>query len=70
MERIFWRQPSRVSQRLQSAELSSGIKASLQVTERDCSVLALTKTMKLPRIPRTDGDALASVRETLFLVED
>ena len=55
---------------LQPRELSSEIRASLQVTERDCSVLALTTIMKLPRLPRAEGDALASVRETLFLVED
>jgi len=55
---------------LQPSELPSEIEASLQVIERDRSVLALTKEMKLPRLPRAVGDTLASVRETLFLVED
>jgi hypothetical protein len=55
---------------LQPSELPSEIEASLQAIERDRSVLALTKEMKLPRLPRTVGDALASVHETLFLVED
>ena len=55
---------------LRPSELPSEIETSLQATERDCSVLALTKEMKLPRLPRAVGDALASVHETLFLVED
>ncbi|MFZ0294549.1 MAG: hypothetical protein WAL52_13160 [Candidatus Sulfotelmatobacter sp.] len=55
---------------LQPTELPSEIKVSLPVKERDRSVLALTKVMKLPRLPRAEGDALASVAETLFLVED
>jgi hypothetical protein len=55
---------------LQPTELPSEIKVSLQVTERDRSVLALTKVMKLPRLPRAAGDALASVPEMLFLAED
>src|SRR5689334_4381452 len=53
---------------LQPAELPSDIKVSLQVTGR--SVLALTKIMRLPRLPRAEGDAFASVEETLFLAED
>jgi hypothetical protein len=55
---------------LQPTELSSEIMASLQVTGRESPVLALTKEMKLPRLPRAVSDALASVHETLFLVED
>jgi hypothetical protein len=55
---------------LQPTELPSEVQASLQVTERDRSVLALTKEMQLPRLPRAVGDALASIYETLFLVED
>jgi len=37
---------------------------------RERAVLALTKVMKLPRLPRAEGDPLASVKEILFLVED
>jgi len=55
---------------LQPTELPSEVKVSLPVAERDRSVLALTKIMKLPCLPRAEGDALASVPETLFLVED
>jgi hypothetical protein len=55
---------------LQRTELPSEIRVSLQVTERDFPVLALTKVMKLPCLPRSEGDALVSVGETLFLVED
>jgi hypothetical protein len=53
---------------LKPTELPSDIKVSLQATGH--SVLALTKVMKLPRLPRAEGDALTSVEETLFLVED
>ena len=55
---------------LQPTEVPSEIKVSLPVTLRDRSVLALTKIMKLPRLPRAEGDPLAAVPETLFLVED
>lgn len=55
---------------LQPAELPSEIRASLHLTERDRPALALTLTMKLPRVARTEGDVLAHVSETLFLVED
>jgi len=53
---------------LQPAELPSDIRASLGA--RGHSVLALTKVIKLPRLPRVADDALTSVEETLFLVED
>ncbi len=55
---------------LKRSELPSDIKTSLQVTGRDSAVLALTGSMKLTRLPRATGDPLASVEETLFLMED
>jgi hypothetical protein len=54
---------------LQSIELPSEIRISLP-TELDRPVLALTRVMKLPRLPRAEGDAPACVPETLFLVEN
>lgn len=55
---------------LQPAELPSDIRMSLPEMARERAVLALTTTMKLVSTPRTEGDALVSVQETLFLVED
>jgi len=55
---------------LQPPELPSDIRMSLPEMARERAVLALTKTMKLVSTPRTEGDALLSVQETLFLVED
>ena len=57
-------------ERLQPSDLPSEIEASLKVMEWDRFVLALTKEMKLPRLPRAVGETLASVHETLFLAED
>ena len=69
-ETNFLASPFEDFESLQPAEIPPEIRVSLQVTERDRSVLALTKEMKLPRLPRSEGDALASVREKLFLVEN
>jgi hypothetical protein len=55
---------------LQPAELPSDIRTSLPEMARERAVLALTTTMKLVSTPRTEGDALVPVQETLFLVED
>jgi hypothetical protein len=55
---------------LQPAELPSDIRMLLPEMARGRAVLALTKTMKLVSTPRAEGDALVSVQETLFLVED
>jgi hypothetical protein len=55
---------------LQPAELPSDIRMSLPEMARERAVLALTKTMKLVNTARAEGDALVSVQETLFLVED
>lgn len=41
---------------LQPAELPSEISASLKKGEPDRPVLALTRIMKLPRLPRVEGD--------------
>ena len=57
-------------ERLQPAELPPEIKASVNMTKRNRSVLALTKVMNLLRLPRIEGDALSHVREILFLTED
>jgi|SRR5579863_3237997 len=57
-------------ERFQPSELPPQIETSLHAIERDRSVLALTKEMKLPRLPRAVGDALASVHEKLVLVEE
>ena len=55
---------------LQPAELPSEIRMSLPEIARRRAVLALAKIMKLVRLPRAEGDPLASVQETLYLVED
>jgi hypothetical protein len=55
---------------LQPAELPSDIRMSLPEVARGRAMLALTKTIKLVSTPRAEGDALVSVKETLFLVED
>ncbi|MFZ1156298.1 MAG: hypothetical protein WAO10_00860 [Candidatus Sulfotelmatobacter sp.] len=55
---------------LQPAELPSDIRMSLPEVARGRAMLALTKTMQLVSTPRAEGDALVSVKETLFLVED
>lgn len=54
---------------LQPAEIPSDIKMALPETARERAVLALTKMMTLVSLPRAEGDPLASVQETLFLVE-
>jgi hypothetical protein len=55
---------------LQPAELPTDIQLSLAEMARERAVLALAKTMTMVSVPRAEGDALASVQETLFLVED
>jgi hypothetical protein len=55
---------------LQPAEVPSDIKMAFPETGRERAALALTQIMRLVSLPRAGGDPLASVRETLFLVED
>ena len=58
-------------QYLQPAELPSDIKVSLPTLAEQCGVLALTKIMTLVNTAaQSDADRLASVEETLFLLED
>ena len=56
---------------LQPAELPSKVQASMPNSAQERGVLALTKIMTLVNTSaRTEADRLASVEETLFLVED
>lgn len=55
---------------LQPTELPLEIKASLLNTASERSVLALKTTMTLAGTRRAEGNPLASVQETFFLVED